>query len=401
MQDTPDQPPQDAGSPRSETDSYPFTPLGERPQERVPAGDTLPGRQLRSLLAVAATLLIVGLLLPYVAERVQYGITRGRLQAEYEAALEYSDQLSLAPLSTAYKLVTSRVAPSVVHIKVMREDPSSYGLASGIIVNARGHVLTNHHVIRDGREIEVTLNDRRQLQAQLLWSDVESDLAVLAIEADDLVAAEWGDSDAVEVGELVWTIGNPLGFTHSVTAGILSGKSRGEVAELPWHRLLQTDAAISRGNSGGPLVNVQGQVIGINTAIVGKTFQGISLAIPANEAQAIYQELATHGQVSRGWLGVELDLDGSFPVEQGALVLNLVASDADAPSPAEAAGLEPGDIIVKWNNQETPSAAALMRAIGGTRAGSEVPVSLLRDNAPLTLTVTVGSRRTLFGTQPE
>jgi len=261
-------------------------------------------------LTILAGLLLLRFFVPYFAEQISYAITYGRQRAEVEIAAEGQQNLPLRQLSKAFELVSNRVGPSVVHINVVSNEQlpddeaasifgsarQTQGQGSGVIIDEAGYIVTNNHVVRGARQIEVTLDDGRQFRATIIGTDAPTDLAVLKVNADNLIAAEWGDSDKLEVGALVWALGSPFGLQRSTTFGILSAKNR-----EPGHRdFLQTDAAVNPGNSGGPLVDARGRLVGINTAIVGQTYQGISFAIPSSIAQRIYQRLKSEGRVGRG-----------------------------------------------------------------------------------------------------
>ncbi len=239
------------------------------------------------------------------------------------------------------------------------------------------------------------LADGRVVPAKVVGTDKLSDLAVLKIHADGLEAAPWGDSDKIEVGDPVLAIGNPFGLARTVTAGIVSGKGRHNVLEdLNLQDLLQTDAAVNPGNSGGPLVDMQGHVIGINTAIVGPTYQGIGFAIPSNLAKEVCQKLESEGKVSRGWLGVatrpltpELAKQLGLADTNGALVTGVIRD-----SPAAAAGVVSGDLIVRWNDRPTNDHMELGRAVAATKPGSAATIELIRDGKKKTITVRVRER---------
>ena len=179
------------------------------------------------------------------------------------------------------------------------------GQGSGVIIDPAGYILTNYHVVRGANEIRISLSDGRKVDANLVGRDAATDLAVLKVAADGLLAAEWGDSNDLEVGALVWAVGSPFGLQRSITFGILSAKNRAGVAGTVYQDFLQTDAAVNPGNSGGPLVDARGRVVGINTAIVGEAYQGISFAIPSSVARGVYERLKTTGRVERaGWVSV-------------------------------------------------------------------------------------------------
>jgi S1-C subfamily serine protease len=364
---------------------------------------------------VLAALLLVRFVAFDVVEQFQYSVTKGRQRAELEAAKEGLAQLPLAQLSTAYQLVSKRVAPSVVHINVAssfalggRDErdsqfqhmyPETRGQGSGVIVDEEGYVVTNNHVVADTTAIHVTLSDGRDVIGKVVGIDPLTDLAVLKIEAADLEAAEWGDSDQLEVGALVWAVGSPFGLQHSITFGILSAKNRAAMAGTAWQDFLQTDAAVNPGNSGGPLVDAHGRIVGINTAIVGNAYQGISFAIPSSVARRVYENLRTRGHVERGWLGAQLGdvtaevaSEFNLSVNRGAYVVAVVTTDARNPSPAQLAGLRPGDIIVQWNGQPINDGKVLTRLVAATKIGSDAEVTVVREGREVTLTVRIAER---------
>ncbi len=275
------------------------------------------------------------------------------------------------------------------------EMPESFetpSLGSGFIITEDGYVVTNHHVIHQADEIVVRLSDRRTFAAEVVGSDPKSDVALLKIEADGLPTLKLGDSDSLQVGEWVLAIGSPFGFDHSVTAGIVSAKGRALPSEnyVPF---IQTDVAINPGNSGGPLFNMDGEVVGINSQIYSRTggFMGLSFAIPIEMAMEVVEQIRTKGYVSRGWLGVLIqevtrDLADSFGMTRptGALVARVLPD-----SPAEAAGLQVGDVILTFNGMEVPRSSALPPLVGRTRVGAPAEVEVLRDGERLTLEVTI------------
>ena len=274
--------------------SYPTEP--ERSPQSV-RRRTLSRFPLLLLLLLAVVVLAY---LPAMMERIQYFRTRGELRALHEAAPD----MNLKALSKAFTLVYRKVKPAVVHINANRtvsvRDDLAMMLsgrnravderiqASGVIVDPTGYIVTNQHVVEGAYKIEVVLDDQRLFEASVIGGDPAVDLAVLKINASDLNAAELGDSDKIEVGEMVWAIGNPYGLDQTVTAGIISAKGRHEriSSSNVVQEFLQTDAAINPGSSGGPLVDIDGKVVGINTIIVG---QGIGLAIPSNIVRDVFQ----------------------------------------------------------------------------------------------------------------
>ena len=269
-------------------------------------------------------------------------------------------------------------------------------VGSGVIVDAEaGYILTNSHVIANAEEIGVTLRDGRHLDAVRVGSDPESDVVVIQIPAEDLVALPQGDSNALRVGDYVVAIGNPFGLQNTVTSGIVSAKGRSGLGIEGYEDFIQTDASINPGNSGGALVNLAGELIGINTAIIGPGGGnvGIGFAIPINMAQSLMAQLIAHGEIRRGVIGVRIqdltpDLPEAFGVESanGAVIASVVSD-----SPAEVAGLRNGDIIVAGNGAPIRNAAALRGKIGSFAAGDTVEVAFLRDGEPASVEVRLGT----------
>ncbi len=267
-------------------------------------------------------------------------------------------------------------------------------LGTGFLVSADGYVVTNNHVVAPGGQIIVKLDRGSEHEARVVGTDPATDLALLKIEVTGVPVLPFGDSDRLQVAEPVMAIGNPFGLDQTVTTGIVSATGR-VIGSGPYDDFIQTDASINPGNSGGPLINAQGQAIGINTAIFSRTggSVGIGFAIPANLAKSVVAQLAQNGRVVRGWLGVTVqpltdDLAKSFkvPGATGALV----AGVADG-SPAMAAGLKPGDVITEYDGRKVARSDELPRAVADTPSGHEVPVTVIRDGKPVTLTVKVGT----------
>jgi serine protease Do len=267
-------------------------------------------------------------------------------------------------------------------------------LGSGFIVDASGYVVTNNHVIDGADEITVTLQDNTALKATLVGRDERTDIAVLKVTSDKpLTALKLGDSDRSRVGDWVLAIGNPFGLGGSVTAGIVSARGR-DIQQGPYDNFIQTDAAINRGNSGGPLFNMDGEVIGINTAIYSPSGGsiGIGFSIPSNIARTVVAQLRDFGRAKRGWLGVKIqqvtpDIAESMGLKEAAGAL--VASVEDG-GPAAAAKLRGGDIILKFGDQDIKEMRLLPRIVAETEIGREVPVKLWRDGHEMTLTAKVG-----------
>lgn len=374
----------------------------ERAQQKSPSSSALSMTFLMtSLLFLAAW--FVG---PRMVEEYQYAASRGKLRAEYENAVSVLGDQPLKKVSMASRLVAHKVKPSVVSIQTIKMEadddlaldrfrslrgPVMEGFGSGVIVSANGHILTNAHVVDKARECIVELHDRRRYRAVEIGRDEISDIAVLKIEADNLIPAQWGDSDSLEVGSIVWAVGSPYRYEQTVTSGIISAKDRpGDGNSV--QSLLQTDAAVNPGNSGGPLVNADGNVIGINTSIFGKTFQGISFAVPSATAKFVYQQILARGKVVRGFLGVRpLEVQHDFvealqlPDLEGAFLLTVEEN-----SPAFLAGLRARDVVRSWNGKPIHSFNTLFRMAEMSPPGSVVEVSLIRDGVERSAEVTIG-----------
>ncbi|WP_039926087.1 DegQ family serine endoprotease [Alcanivorax sp. DG881] len=273
------------------------------------------------------------------------------------------------------------------------EQDDTRSLGSGFIISADGYVLTNNHVVAEADEIMVRLQDRRELPAELVGADEQSDLALLKVDAGDLPVVDIGSSADLKVGEWVLAIGAPFGFDSSVTAGIVSAKGRSLPSDS-YVPFIQTDVAINPGNSGGPLFNLSGEVVGINSQIFSRSggYMGVSFAIPMDMAMDVVSQLKDGGKVSRGWLGVliqevDRDLAESFGLDspRGALVSQVLVG-----SPAEAAGVEPGDVITRFNDETIYRSSELPRWVGLVKPESDVDMVVIRDGEKKTLSVTIG-----------
>lgn len=342
-------------------------------------------------------LLVFGVFLPSAAA------------AEVPTAAALTDSPGIRMLEEIQTVITDlaeQAKPSVVNLFPLpssgrpREGPgdrtpNSSGSGSGLIVDSDGHIVTNNHVVGDAVEIEVRLSDKTKLIAQVIGKDPDTDLALLKVTADrPLPSARFGDSTTVKVGQWVLAVGNPFGLDRTVTLGVVSGIGRENVNLSRYENFIQTDASINPGNSGGPLFNLRGEVIGINTAIINFA-QGIGFAIPSNMAKQVIDQLLAKGKVVRGWLGVGIqpltaELAKKFGVTEGEGVLVNEVFEKD---PAAAAGIKPGDIIVKIDGAVVDSPNKLSRLIGTLPPGATSKIEVVRDLKHLTLDVPLSERR--------
>ena len=317
--------------------------------------------------------------------------------------------ISLKMLDEEFTDLVAHVLPSVVSITTTdmpsretllrqffglsgRPPLSSNKMGSGMIVSAKGHVITNWHVVKDAIEATVQLEDGRSLPARLIGFDERADIAVLKIEADDLTPITFGDSDHVKVGQSVLAIGNPFGLQETVTEGIISAKGRRAMSEAA-NEFFQTSASINPGNSGGPLVSIDGEVVGINNFIISRSggAEGLGFAIPSNVARRVYNDIIKHGHVIRPWFGVVLrPLNASLARQLGLHDTTGALVAATLPdSPAEHAHLELGDVITSFNGRDIKDWMDLRNRVAETQAGDNVHLSVLRQGHPLHVSVTI------------
>jgi serine protease Do len=283
----------------------------------------------------------------------------------------------------------------------IKEGLQPLGHGSGFVFDAEnGHILTNNHVVANGESFIVRLADKREIEAKLVGADPQTDVAVLKIDGAGLTAAALGDSNAAEVGDWVLAVGNPFGLLEqTITAGIISAKGRRGLGLSNYEDFLQTDAAINQGNSGGPLVNLNGEVIGINTAIFSRSggYQGIGFSIPINQAKKIARKLIDSGSVQRGWMGVEVKdtLNGPEKSDNGTLVDGVYLR-----GPAQQAGLLPGDTLLEIDGKAVHNASEMRDIVAEIEPGRKVDVRIKRKEETKSLTITIGAMPKDWGSNP-
>ncbi len=352
-----------------------------------------------------------------------------------EATISRESIETLSKMDSAVSEVAAAVKPSVVNISSTKtvksqgtgtpfsNDPffrrffgegpfdrqrqhKQSGLGSGVIVDKNGYILTNNHVIKDADEIKVKLSDQREFKGKVIGTDQKTDLAVIRVEATDLPAIKIADSDSLKVGSTVLAVGNPFGLTQTVTSGIVSATGRANVGIADYEDFIQTDAAINPGNSGGALVNIRGELVGVNTAILSTTggYQGIGFAIPSSMAKKVMDSLIKTGKVVRGWIGVTIqpmtpDLAKQFNLKDGEGIL---VGDVVEESPAGKAGIERGDVITEFDGKEINDVTTLRNMVAGTEPGKTVKVKLMRNGKPSSVDVRIsemtGETRTMSNT---
>ena len=298
--------------------------------------------------------------------------------------------------------LAEKLTPSVVNISSFSQSetengegntPLSESLGSGYIIYGNGYIITNNHVVDKAESISITLSDDTKTGARVIGKDPKTDLALIKIETKrPLNAVKFGDSDKIRVGDWVLAIGNPFGLGSSVTAGIVSAKSR-DIESGPYDSFIQTDASINQGNSGGPMFNLQGEVIGISSAIFSTTgaSQGVGFAIPANLAGWVISQLKEHGEVKRGWIGIKIQPNTPEIADSLGISANqgVVVSGVTEQGPAQKAGLQAGDIVLSFNRQPIDNTKNLSRLIAETKIGTPAPIEIWRSGQKQTLTVPI------------
>lgn len=387
-------------------------------------------------LTVALAAMLVGCLVTGVVLTLPQGLRSGDVYAQQvaEAQAAQGNLQTAQDLSTAFRNVANALRPSVVSVQmtkkmsaprgggrgqlppglppefrrffedfeggqgVPREMPEQSGIGSGVIVRDDGYVLTNNHVVEGADTLLVQLSDGRELEAEVVGTDPETDLAVLKIEADNLQAATLGDSEEIQVGDWVLAIGSPFQLEQTVTAGIISAKNRVQhiIRGGGFEDFLQTDAAINPGNSGGPLVNLQGEVVGINTAILSRSggYNGIGFAIPTGLARPVMESIIDSGNVRRGFLGAQLSDIPPEVAENNNLTTRSGAyiSDVLPGQPADKGGLQSGDIVTSLNGRRVRNWSQFRNLIASLGPGATVEMEVLRDGKEVDLEVTLGER---------
>jgi serine protease Do len=377
------------------------------------------------------------------AVSVLAGIGIGAILAGRPAVAQDASRAPEA-LSASFVEIASRVEPAVVNIDTLQastdpvdvesEDKSdsarnplydmlrrqpprpTRGVGSGFIIDPKGYIVTNQHVIEGATRITIGLLTGERYRATVIGTDRETDLALLKIDAGhDLPVMKFGDSNSTQVGDWVLAIGSPFGLDQTVTAGIISKKERDSQAFTNFQRFLQTDAAINRGNSGGPLVNMHGEAIGVNSQIATLTgdYNGIGFALPSNEARFVCEQILAGGKVKRGYLGVTLESVRSefariygLPEAKGAIIADVVQQERNGlPTPAEKAGLQPNDVIIEFNGQPVQDAQDLIARVAGAAVGQTVALTYLRDTdgklERRTANVTLGERPDFYARDGE
>lgn len=313
--------------------------------------------------------------------------TTEKVQVSGQQDMPFPDMPDNPSFNEFFKRFFQQMPPQTPH------DEERQSLGSGFIISPDGYILTNAHVVKHAEKIDVSLLDRSQASAKVVGMDDRTDVALLKIDGHNLPTVKIGDSDKLHVGEWVLAIGSPFGLNYTATHGIVSAVGRSLPGDV-YVPFIQTDVAVNPGNSGGPLFNTQGEVIGINAQIYTNTggYMGLSFAVPINVAMKVADELKAHGHVTHAWIGVLIqsvsnDLAKSFALDRarGALV-----SEVEPGSPAAKAGLRPGDIILDYDGHDIDTSSALPALVGNTKVGKTVPLTVWRDGKTQTLKITIG-----------
>ncbi len=358
-------------------------------------------QSLRFLAGPALAGLVMAILVLMWLEHGGNGSAGGSLNGPRESYAEAVNQASPAVVNIyTTQQVRSQRSPRNPFFDRFMEEPHRQralsSLGSGVITDADGYVLTSHHVVREADGILVSLQDGREAPAEVVGTDPETDLALLQVDMEDLPVMDMGDPGPVGVGDVVLAIGNPLGVGQTVSMGIVSATGRSHLGLATFENFIQTDAAINRGNSGGALINTDGDLIGINTAILSSdgSWQGIGFATPLSIARRVMEDLIKHGRVIRGWLGVTTKditpaLASTLGMEQarGGVITQVMAN-----SPADRSGLKPGDLLVGVNDEPVADGYEAMNRVAGTRPGESIQLTIIRLGQKLRLDVTVGMR---------
>ncbi len=328
-------------------------------------------------------------------------------QGSPAVAQEIEGKKLLEQIQGVFIDLAERVKPAVVNIAPIstptarsgenprERNPNSSGTGSGVIVDKRGLIVTNNHVAGDAKEVEVRLSTRQKFVGQVIGRDPDTDLAIVQVNSDrDLPSVAFGDSSKVRVGQWVMAVGNPFALDRTVTLGVVSGLERDAVRLSRYEAFIQTDASINPGNSGGPLFNLNGEVIGINTAIINFA-QGIGFAIPSNMVLQVVDQLRSRGKVVRGWLGVGIqevtsELASKFGIKEREGVL---VNDVFENEPASKAGVRPGDVIAKVNGATIETPTSLSRAVASVPPGTKVELEIVRNGERRLLAVDLGERK--------
>lgn len=308
---------------------------------------------------------------------------------------------SVVNIFTSQAIHTAHTVPHPLFNKFFGPQPQDKpqrinNLGSGVVVSTNGYILTNHHVVESADEIQVALHDGRTLLAKVVGTDPETDLAVLKINATNLPAISFTPSDQISIGDVVLAIGDPFGVGQTVTMGIISALGRSHLGINTFEDFIQTDAAINPGNSGGALVDTNGNLVGINSAIYSRTggSQGIGFAIPANLVAKVMKQIIDHGEVIRGWMGIEVqdltpEMADSYKLknENGALIAGILRG-----GPADRAHIHPGDVLLSVDNQTITDSAALLNLIAELKPGQTITITLLHRDKIVTTTVKIARR---------